>query len=142
MAFIHAIGNTRYGFADLRDLLAKATPLRSGDVLAGVAAESAEQRVAAQSALADLPLAHFLSEQVIPYESDEVTRLIVDMHDAEAFSPVRSFTVGELRNWLLSDEATTENIAALAPGLTPEMAAATAKLMRVQDLIAGARKIR
>jgi ethanolamine ammonia-lyase large subunit len=142
MSLAHTVGNTRYAFADLRDLLAKATPLRSGDVLAGLAAESAEQRVAAQFALADLPLAHFLSEQVIPYETDEVTRLIVDTHDAEAFAPVRSFTVGELRDWLLSDQATANRLAALAPGLTPEMAAAVSKLMRVQDLIAAAAKIR
>ena len=142
MSLAHTVGNTRYAFADLRDLLAKATPLRSGDVLAGLAAESAEQRVAAQFALADLPLAHFLSEQVIHYETDEVTRLIVDTHDAEAFAPVRSFTVGELRDWLLSDQATANRLAALAPGLTPEMAAAVSKLMRVQDLIAAAAKIR
>jgi ethanolamine ammonia-lyase large subunit len=132
----------RYTFADLRDLLAKATPLRSGDVLAGVAAESAEQRVAAQYALADLPLRHFCDEAVVPYENDEVTRLIADNHDNEAFTPVRSFTVGELRDWLLSDEATAYRIAALGPGLTPEMAAAVGKLMRVQDLIAAAQKIR
>jgi ethanolamine ammonia-lyase large subunit len=142
MTFAHTIGNRRYVFADLRELLAKATPLRSGDVLAGVAAETAEDRVAAQYALADLPLVHFLSEQVVPHETDEVTRLIVDTHDAEAFVPIRSFTVGELRNWLLSDDATPERIAALAPGLTPEMAAAVSKLMRVQDLIAAAQKIR
>jgi ethanolamine ammonia-lyase large subunit len=142
MSFAHAIGNTRYTFANLRELLAKATPLRSGDVLAGVAAESAEQRVAAQYALADLPLTHFLSEQVVPYETDEVTRLIVDTHDAEAFAPVCSFTVGELRDWLLSDEATAERLAALAPGLTPEMAAAVSKLMRVQDLIVAAANVR
>jgi ethanolamine ammonia-lyase large subunit len=142
MTFAHTIGNKSYSFADLRDLLAKATPVRSGDVLAGVAAGSAEERVAAQFALADLPLAHFLEELVIPYENDEVTRLIVDTHDAEAFAPIRSFTVGELRNWLLSDEATPDRLRALAPGLTPEMAAAVSKLMRVQDLIAVARKIR
>ena len=142
MAFAHSIGNTRYTFADLRDLLAKATPLRSGDVLAGVAAESAEQRVAAQYALADLALERFCEEAVVPYEDDEVTRLIVDSHDTEAFASVGSFTVGELRNWLLSDEATPERIAALGPGLTPEMAAAVSKLMRVQDLIAAAAKIR
>ena len=134
MSFSYSIGNTRYTFASLRELLARATPLRSGDVLAGVAAESAEERVAAQFALADLPLKHFLSEQVVPYESDEVTRLIVDTHDAEAFAPVRSLTVGELRDWLLSDEATGDRLAALAPGFTPEMAAAVSKLMRVQDL--------
>ena len=142
MAFASTIGNTRYTFGSLRELLAKATPLRSGDVLAGVAAESAEERVAAQFALADAPLALFLSEAVVPYEQDEVSRLILDTHDAEAFAPVRSLTVGELRDWLLSDEATTERIAALSAGITPEMAAAVSKLMRVQDLILAASKIR
>jgi ethanolamine ammonia-lyase large subunit len=142
MSFAHSIGNRRYSFATLRELLASATPLRSGDVLAGVAAASAEERVAAQCALADLPLAHFLSEHVVPYDTDEVTRLIVDTHDASAFSPVRSLTVGELRDWLLSDDATPERLTALAPGLTPEMAAAASKLMCVQDLIAAAAKIR
>ena len=110
MAFISSIGNTRYTFGSLRELLAKATPLRSGDVLAGVAARSAEERVAAQFALADVPLTQFLAEPVVAYEDDEVTRLIVDTHDAEAFAPVRSLTVGELRDWLLSDEATPERI--------------------------------
>jgi ethanolamine ammonia-lyase large subunit len=142
MEFSSTIRNRRYEFGSLCELLAKATPLRSGDVLAGVAADSAEERVAAQFALADLPLAHFLDEHVVPYEQDEVTRLIVDTHDAAAFAPVRSFTVGELRNWLLSDEATPERIAGLATGLTPEMAAAVSKLMRVQDLIAATAKIR
>ncbi|MFY9853273.1 MAG: ethanolamine ammonia-lyase subunit EutB [Terracidiphilus sp.] len=142
MAFGYSIGNRRYSFADLRELLAKATPSRSGDALAGLAASSAEERVAAQFALADLPLTHFLSEQVIPYEDDEVTRLIVDTHDAAAFAPVRSLTVGELRDWLLSDNATAPRLSALAPGLTPEMAAAVSKLMRVQDLIAAAAKMR
>jgi len=141
MVFAHSIGGRRYTFDSLRELLAKATPLRSGDVLAGVAAASAEERVAAQCALADLPLKHFCEEQVVPYETDEVTRLIVDTQDAEAFAPVQSLTVGELRNWLLSDEATPQQIASLAPGLTPEMAAAASKLMRVQDLIAAARKM-
>jgi ethanolamine ammonia-lyase large subunit len=142
MSFAHSIGNTRYTFGSLRELLAKATPLRSGDVLAGLAAERAEERAAAQFVLADLPLTHFLGESVVPYESDDVTRLIVDTHDAEAFAPMRSLTVGELRDWLLSDEATPDRLAALAPGLTPEMAAAVSKLMRVQDLIAAATKIR
>jgi ethanolamine ammonia-lyase large subunit len=142
MSYCATIGNTRYSFADLCELLARATPARSGDVLAGVAARSAEERVAAQYALADLPLARFLEEQVVPYEDDEVTQLIVDTHDADAFAPVRSFTVGELRDWLLSDEATGERLAAVAPGLTPEMAAAVSKLMRVQDLITAAAKIR
>jgi ethanolamine ammonia-lyase large subunit len=142
MAFASTIGNTRYSFGSLRELLAKASPLRSGDVLAGLAAASAEERVAAQYALADLPLAVFLSEAVVAYDEDEVTRLIVDTHDAAAFAPVQSLTVGELRNWLLSDEATPERLAELAAGLTPEMAAAVSKLMRVQDLIAAAAKIR
>jgi len=142
MSFTHTIGGTRYVFDDLRTLLARATPLRSGDVLAGVAARSAEERVAAQFALADLPLTRFCEEAVVPYEDDEVTRLIVDGHDTEAFAPVRALTVGELRDWLLSDEATGERLARLAAGLTPEMAAAVSKLMRVQDLIAAARKMR
>jgi len=142
MIFVYSIGATRYSFGSLRELLAKATPLRSGDVLAGVAAESAQERVAAQFVLADLPLAHFLDEPVVPYEDDEVTRLILDMHDAKAFAPVRSLTVGELRDWLLSDDATPERLAELGPGLTPEMAAAVSKLMRVQDLIAAAAKMR
>ncbi len=142
MAFAHSIGNRRYTFGSLRELLAKATPLRSGDVLAGLAAASAEERVAAQFALAGVPLTRFLEEQVVPYESDEVTRLILDTHDAAAFAPIRSFTVGELRDWLLSDDATPDRLTALASGLTPEMAAAVSKLMRVQDLIAAASKIR
>jgi ethanolamine ammonia-lyase large subunit len=142
MTFAHTIGQTRYTFPDLRVLLAKATPMRSGDVLAGLAADSAEERVAAQCALADVPLSHFLEEHVIPYEADEVTRLIVDTHDRAAFVPIRSLTVGEFRNWLLSDDATADRIAALSAGITPEMAAAVSKLMRVQDLIAAAAKIR
>jgi ethanolamine ammonia-lyase large subunit len=142
MSFAHTIDGIRYTFPDLKDLLAKASPLRSGDVLAGVAAGSARERVAAQFALADVPLAQFLDEHVVPYETDEVTRLIVDTHDSAAFAPLRSFTVGDLRDWLLSDDATGERIAALVPGLTPEMAAAVSKLMRVQDLIAAASKIR
>jgi ethanolamine ammonia-lyase large subunit len=142
MSFTHTIGHKSYTFVNLRELLAKATPLRSGDMLAGLAAESAEERVAAQFALADVALAHFLDEQVVPYEDDEVTRLIVDTHDADAFAPVRSFTVGDLRDWLLSDDATPERLAALALGLTPEMVAAVSKLMRVQDLIAAAARVR
>jgi ethanolamine ammonia-lyase large subunit len=141
MAFVSSIGNTRYTFDSLRELLAKATPLRSGDVLAGVAARSAEERVAGQFALADVPLTQFLQEPVVACEDDEVSRLIFDTHDAEAFAPVRSLTVGELRDWLLSDDATPQRIAALSLGLTPEMAAAVSKLMRVQDLIAAAAKI-
>jgi ethanolamine ammonia-lyase large subunit len=136
------LGGHSYTFSDLRELLAKATPLRSGDVLAGVAAASAAERVAAQMVLADVPLAHFLDEAVVPYEDDDVTRLILDSHDANAFAPVRSLTVGGFRDWLLSWEADTAALTALAPGLTPEMVAATSKLMRVGDLVAVARKTR
>jgi ethanolamine ammonia-lyase large subunit len=136
------LDGTRYAFPDLRSLLARASPPRSGDALAGVAAATAEERVAAQLALADLPLKAFLAEAVIPYEDDEVTRLILDTHDTEAFAPVASLTVGALRDWLLSDAATGEALAALAPGLTPEMAAAVSKLCRVQDLVAIAAKCR
>jgi ethanolamine ammonia-lyase large subunit len=142
MSFVHAVGGERFVFADLKDLLAKATPARSGDALAGVAAASARERVAAQMALAELPLRHFLHEAVIPYENDEVTRLIVDDHDAAAFAPVAHLTVGGLRDWLLGEDANEATLAALAPGLTPEMAAAVSKLMRLQDLVLVAQKIR
>ncbi len=141
MAYAHTIGSVRYTFPTLGDLLAKASPHRSGDELAGIAASSAQQRIAAQMALADLPLTTFLDQAIIPYESDEVTRLIVDTHDPAAFAPIASLTVGELRDYLLSDEATTSRLADLAPGLTPEMAAAVSKLMRLQDLVLVARKI-
>jgi hypothetical protein len=127
MAFVHTIGNIRYSFDSLRELLAKATPLRSGDVLSDVAARSAEGRVTAQFALADVPLAHFLVESVIPCEHDEVTRLIVDTHDDEAFAPVASLTPGELRGWLLPNEATPARLTVLATGITPEMAAAVSR---------------
>jgi ethanolamine ammonia-lyase large subunit len=136
------LGGTRYTFPDLPSLLARASPPRSGDALAGIAAGSAEERIAAQLALADLPLKAFLAEAVIPYEQDEVTRLILDTHDARAFAPAASLTVGGLRDWLLSDAATSEALAALAPGLTPEMAAAVSKLCRLQDLLAIAAKCR
>jgi ethanolamine ammonia-lyase large subunit len=134
------IGSRRYGFADLRTLLAKASPPRSGDQLAGIAAESGEERVAAHYALADLPLTTFLNETVVAYESDAVTRLIIDSHDRAAFAPVAQLTVGAFRDWLLADETTTSVLAALAPGVTPEMAAAVSKLCRLQDLIAIAAK--
>ncbi|HEX5786496.1 MAG TPA: ethanolamine ammonia-lyase subunit EutB, partial [Burkholderiaceae bacterium] len=122
--------------------MAKATPARSGDQLAGVAADSAQERAAAQMALADVPLKAFLNEALVPYEADEVTRLIMDTHDAAAFAPVAHLTVGDFRNWLLSDAATPEVLAALAPGLTPEMVAAVSKVMRNQDLMLVARKCR
>lgn len=140
--FSHTIGTRTYGFRDLKDLMAKATPARSGDYLAGVAAGSAEERVAAQMTLAALPLDIFLQEVVIPYESDEVTRLIIDSHDAQAFVPVRHMTVGDFRDWLLSDQADETSLKELAPGITPEMAAAVSKIMRVQDLILVAKKCR
>jgi len=140
--YAHMVGSRTYLFRDLKDLMAKATPARSGDLLAGVAAGSAEERVAAQMALADLPLTVFLNEQLIPYESDEVTRLIVDDHDARAFAPLAHLTVGAFRDWLLGDAADSAALAAAAPGFTPEMAAAVSKIMRLQDLILVARKCR
>ena len=142
MAHVATLGGTGYVFADLKTLLAKATPHRAGDALAGIAAADATERVAAQFALADLPLAHFLNEAVVPYEADEVTRLIVDTHDRAAFAPMASLTVGEFRDWLLSDTADETALTALAPGLMPEMAAAVAKIMRLQDLISVAAKCR
>ena len=136
------IREVTYHFEDLRDLLAKASPYRSGDALAGIAATSAEQRAAAQMTLADVPLRAFLQQALVPYESDEVSRLVIDTHNPDAFLPVAALTVGDFRNWLLSDCTTGDVLAAVSPGLTPEMAAAVSKLMRVQDLILVARKIR
>lgn len=140
--YSHRVGARTWHFRNLADLMAKATPARSGDRLAGVMAESAEERVVAQMRLAELPLRAFLSEALIPYEADEVTRLILDEHDAAAFLAVAHLTVGDFRNWLLSDHATPEVLKALRPGLTPEMVAAVSKLMRNQDLILVARKCR
>ena len=142
MVYRHAIDATSYVFDDLRDLLAKATPPRSGDRLAGVAADSAEEMIAARIALAEVPLKQFLNETVIPYEDDEVTRLIVDSHDAASFAAIASLTVGAFRDWLLSDLATSDELAKVARGITPEMAAAVSKLMRNQDLILAAKKCR
>jgi ethanolamine ammonia-lyase large subunit len=140
--YSHTVGSTVYKFDDLKALLAKATPARSGDDLAALSASTAEERVAAQMALAELPLATFLAEALVPYESDEVTRLILDQRDAPAFAPVSHLTVGDFRDWLLSDQATGKVLEALAPGLTPEMAAAVSKIMRLQDLVTVAAKIR
>jgi ethanolamine ammonia-lyase large subunit len=142
MSFSHSIGGMTWRFDSLRELLAKATPARSGDFLAGVAAASDAERAAAQMTLADLPLKHFLNEALIPYEVDEVSRLIMDSHDLAAFAPVSHLTVGGFRDWLLGDEATDASLKALAPGLTPEMVAAVSKIMRVQDLVLVAQKIR
>jgi ethanolamine ammonia-lyase large subunit len=140
MIYRHTIGATSYVFDGLRELMAKATPPRSGDRLAGVAAESAEQMIAARIALSDVPLTQFLNETVVAYEDDEITRLIVDSHDAPAFAAVSALTVGAFRDWLLSDAATGEALKRLSRGITPEMAAAVSKLMRNQDLILVARK--
>src|ERR1700753_3148322 len=140
MAYQHTIGRKTYKFGDLKTLLAKASPHRTGDVLAGLNAESYEERVAAQMTLADIPLKTFLNEAIIPYETDEITRLIIDSHDEKAFAPVSSLTIGEFRDWLLRDETTDEVLEAISPGIMPEMAAAVSKLMRNQDLVAVARK--
>jgi ethanolamine ammonia-lyase large subunit len=140
MIYRHAIDGILYVFDDLRDLLAKATPPRSGDRLAGIAAGSAAQMIAARIALADVPLKQFLHEAVVAYEDDEVTRLIVDGHDQQAFAAISSLTVGGFRDWLLSDAATPEVLSKLSHGITPEMAAAVSKLMRNQDLILVAKK--
>lgn len=135
------LAGTHYVFSDLKTLMAKATPMRSGDCLAGLVADNATQRVAAQMCLADVPLKRFLEELLIPYEQDEVSRLIVDEHNALAFAPISHLTVGDFRNWLLSDLANSLSLAQIAPGLTPEMVAAVSKIMRVQDLILVSQKI-
>ncbi|MDV2077718.1 ethanolamine ammonia-lyase subunit EutB [Marinobacter xestospongiae] len=140
--YVYTLGPRTWRFRNLAELMAKATPARSGDRLAGVIADSAEERVVAQMCLAEVPLKRFLSEALIPYEEDEVTRLILDRHDPLAFQAVEHLTVGDFRNWLLSDLASSEALTRLRPGLTPEMVAAVSKLMRNQDLILVARKCR
>jgi ethanolamine ammonia-lyase large subunit len=142
VTYAETIGGTRYVFPDLKTLLARATPPRSGDMLAGIAAADRTERVAAQRALAALPLRRVLDEPVVPYEIDEVTRLILDTHDRAAFAPAAAMTVGEFRDWLLSDAADTETLTRLAPGLTPEIVAAVSKIMRLQDLVSVAAKCR
>jgi len=136
------LGHQSYDFKTLRNLMAKASPPRSGDFLAGVAAGNNLERVAAQWVLADVPLKQFLNEVLVPYERDEVTRLIIDEHDSGAFETISHLTVGDFRNWLLSEHATVETLTAIAPGLTPEMVAAVSKIMRIQDLILVAKKCR
>jgi len=138
--YTHTAGVSTYHFADLRQLMAKASPERTGDLLAGIAAQSAKERVAAQMALAQLPLKAFLDEALIPAENDNVTQLILDRHDASAFKPVRHLTVGDFRDWLLSYDSDAAGLAALAPGLTPEMVAAVSKIMRMQDMVLVAAK--
>jgi len=140
--YSQTIGTHCWRFRDLREVMAKATPLRSGDVLAGIAAGSSVERMAARMCLADVPLQRFLEEALIPYESDEVTRLIIDSHDAAAFAPVGGLSVGGFRDWLLSDAIDAATLASVGPGITPEMAAAVSKLMRNQDLILVAGKCR
>lgn len=140
MTFRHTIRGTTYAFGSLRELLAKATPIRSGDQLAGLAAASAAENIAARIALADVTLERILAEPVVAYEDDEVTRLVLDTHDQAAFQAIRSMTVGEFREFLLSDAADTATLARLAPAITPEMAAAVSKIMRNQDLVLAARK--
>jgi ethanolamine ammonia-lyase large subunit len=136
------VGTKHFNFADLRELMAKATPMRSGDALAGIAAANEKERAAAQRVLADVPLQRFLEKLLIPYEDDEVTRLIVDEHDSAAFAPVKGMTVGEFREWLLGYETTDAELAKIARGLTPEMVAAVSKICRNQDLILIAKKCR
>ncbi|MCD0489604.1 ethanolamine ammonia-lyase subunit EutB [Pedobacter sp. MC2016-14] len=140
MAYQHTVRGRVYSFNDLKQLLAKASPFRTGDALAGLAAENYEERVAAQIALADVPLKVFLNESVIPYEDDEVTRLIVDEHDADAFSAISHLTLGAFRDWLLDDATDTATLTSIANGISPEMVAAVSKIMRNQDLIAVAKK--
>ena len=140
MSYKINLGDITYTFQDLKDLMAKATPLRSGDELAGIAATTMEEHVAAQMRLAEVPLSRFIEEQLVPYETDEITRLIVDTHDKEAFRPISHLTVGDFRNWLLSETCTTEVLQQIAPAVTPEMAAAVSKIMRNQDLMLVASK--
>ena len=142
MSYQTTVGGRVYRFDDLKTLLAKASPARSGDTLAGLAADTNEERVAARMALADVPLQRFLDEALIPYETDEVTRLIIDRHDRVAFAPISHLTVGDFRNWLLNDTTDSALLSQVAPGITPEMAAAVSKIMRNQDLILAARKCR
>ncbi|MBL8482157.1 MAG: ethanolamine ammonia-lyase subunit EutB [Rhodocyclaceae bacterium] len=142
MSYRLSLGSRRYHWPDLKTLLARASPPRSGDFLAGVAAATMEERIAARMALADLPLARFLDEALVPYESDEVTRLIIDTHDAGAFAEIAALTVGEFRNWILAERTDTAALTRAAPGITPEMAAAASKLMRNQDLVLAAQKCR
>lgn len=140
-AYEFPLGSRKYRFRDLKDLMAKASPLKSGDCLAGIAADTEEERMAAKFALAEMPLNTFLTEALIPYGDDEVTRLIMDSHDPLAFDPIAAMTVGDFRDWLLAYDTDTQTLRAVAPGITPEMAAAVSKLMRNQDLILVASKI-
>jgi len=140
MNFRYVLGQQVYHFSSLKDLLAKASPERSGDLLAGIAARSAEERVAAQLCLAEVPLKQFLNEEIIPYEHDEVTRLIMDKRDPEALKDLEHLCVGDFRNWILSQEDGVE-LQRIRPGLIPEMLAAVSKIMRNQDLILASSRV-
>jgi ethanolamine ammonia-lyase large subunit len=142
MRYRTSVDSVVYEFKDLKSLMAKASPARSGDYLAGIAAATYEERMAAKMALAEVPLSAFLNEPLIPYETDEVTRLILDRHNVEAFAVISHLTVGDFRDWLLLDSTDSATLTAAAPGITPEMAAAASKLMRNQDLIVAAKKCR
>ncbi|AWI78749.1 ethanolamine ammonia lyase large subunit [Parazoarcus communis] len=142
MAYRHTVAGHTWQFADLKALMAKASPLRSGDVLAGLAADTAVERMAARLCLAEVPLRRFLDEALIPYETDEITRLIIDRHDPAAFAPIAHLDVAGLRDWLLAESTDTEALTRVQAGLTPEMVAAVSKLMRNQDLILVAKKCR
>ncbi|KQO88941.1 ethanolamine ammonia-lyase [Methylobacterium sp. Leaf122] len=140
MPYRHTVGPRTHVFADLATLMAKATPVRSGDCLAGIAAESAEENMAARWCLAEVPLKEILARPLIPYDEDDVTRLILDDHDETAFAEIAALTVGDFREFLLT--ASSETLARIAPGVTPEIAAAVSKIMRNQDLILVAKKCR
>ena len=131
----HTVNNSVFGFKTLAELMAKATPLRSGDELAGIAAGSSQERVAAQMALSELTLDTFLKNPLIPYEMDEVTRLIFDTHDSENFKKITHFTIGDFRNYLLEYSTQKEELQNIKFAITPEMAAAVSKIMSIQDMI-------
>ncbi|MBN7814241.1 ethanolamine ammonia-lyase subunit EutB [Algoriphagus pacificus] len=142
MVYQHSVGNFNFSFPDLKTVLAKASPEKSGDQMAGLAATSEQERIAAKLVLADIPLKQFLNEEIISSEIDAVSRLIQESFDAKAFRPISHLTVGGFRDWLLSYETDGEKIKEISPGLTPEMVAAVSKIMANQDLILVASKIR
>src|SRR6202142_1015958 len=132
----------RFDFSDLRELFAKANEEKSGDQLAGVAARSERERVAAKRQLADLPLAAIIQQPLIDPDQDDVSRLIAETFDEEAFRPIKSLTVGEFREFILDDAAAAAGLKSLQWAITPEIAAAVAKIMSNKDLILAAAKIR
>jgi ethanolamine ammonia-lyase large subunit len=140
MSYQHTVAAQLFRFNNLAMLMAKASPARSGDVLAGICATNETERMAAKMCLADLPLKVFLQDLLIPYEKDEVSRLIMDSHSLAAFMPISHLSVGDFRNWLLLDSTNAQTLAQVCQGITPEMAAAVCKLMCNQDLIKVAKK--